>query len=294
MSFKEKIVFDAEAPEDTDNIGAYLRSADGTLLTHTTVGDVEALDVYLANTSIAVTATDLDIRDLTHATDSISIGDGTETLAINADGSINVVAEDASNYAEDEAHTSGDVGKFVLAVRKDTEGALAGTDGDYAPLQVDALGRLRVAADIDVATGFEKIEDTAHADAAVGAFILSVREDELAESTSAEGDYQAFKTDALGRLYTNATHQTMAFDAVEIDDAEATDLAATDLENRKKIIIQNVGTVPVYIGDDSVTAATGLRLSGGGVLELEVGPGVDLHAIAPSGKDGLVRIMELA
>jgi len=36
---------------------------------------------------------DLDIRDLTHASDSIKIGDGTDFLAINADGSINTKTE---------------------------------------------------------------------------------------------------------------------------------------------------------------------------------------------------------
>jgi len=42
--------------------------------------------------------------------------------------------------AEDAQHTSGDVGVQVLAVRNDTLAALATTDGDYAPLQVDAAG----------------------------------------------------------------------------------------------------------------------------------------------------------
>lgn len=41
-----------------------------------------------------VTATNLDIRDLTHATDSVKIGDGTDFLAVNADGSINVVPQE--------------------------------------------------------------------------------------------------------------------------------------------------------------------------------------------------------
>ena len=41
--------------------------------------------------SITVDAVDLDIRDLSDATDSVSIGDGTDTLAVNSDGSINVV-----------------------------------------------------------------------------------------------------------------------------------------------------------------------------------------------------------
>ncbi len=46
--------------------------------------------------------------------------------------------------SEDAAHASGDSGAFVLAVRQDTASALAGTSGDYAPLEVDSLGRLHV------------------------------------------------------------------------------------------------------------------------------------------------------
>lgn len=44
----------------------------------------------ITNSSFAVTATNLDIRDLTHVSDSVKIGDGTDFLAVNGDGSINV------------------------------------------------------------------------------------------------------------------------------------------------------------------------------------------------------------
>lgn len=40
--------------------------------------------------SITVDATDLDIRDLSASQDNVAISDGTDTLAINADGSINI------------------------------------------------------------------------------------------------------------------------------------------------------------------------------------------------------------
>ena len=59
--------------------------------------DVSGSEVSLDATTLAalenitVSATDLDIRDLTHASDSVKIGDGTDFLAINTDGSINVV-----------------------------------------------------------------------------------------------------------------------------------------------------------------------------------------------------------
>ncbi len=45
--------------------------------------------------------------------------------------------------AEDEAHTSGDTGLVMMAVRQATPADLSGTDGDYEPLQVDN-GRLWV------------------------------------------------------------------------------------------------------------------------------------------------------
>lgn len=48
------------------------------------------------------------------------------------------------SHAEDAAHVSGDSGVMSLAVRNDTAGSLADTDGDYAPLQVDSVGDLRV------------------------------------------------------------------------------------------------------------------------------------------------------
>ena len=41
--------------------------------------------------------------------------------------------------AEDAAHSSGDVGVMSLAVRNDTLAALAGTEGDYAPVSYTHL-----------------------------------------------------------------------------------------------------------------------------------------------------------
>lgn len=135
-----KLVFDTSNMPDSANVGAYLRSADGTLLTHTDVGGKKALDVRVAeginvevdlshtddsvrlgdgtnfltsttvgadvgldvnliNASIAVTATNLDIRDLDAAQDNVAISDGTDTLAINTDGSINTKPAGASSAA---------------------------------------------------------------------------------------------------------------------------------------------------------------------------------------------------
>jgi hypothetical protein len=64
--------------------------------------DVTGSSVELGATTLAaletitVTATDLDIRDLTHVSDSVKIGDGTDFLAVNTDGSINVNISDST------------------------------------------------------------------------------------------------------------------------------------------------------------------------------------------------------
>lgn len=50
----------------------------GTALTSTLISGMQSLDVNIANASVVVSATDLDIRDLAHTQDSVSLGDGTD------------------------------------------------------------------------------------------------------------------------------------------------------------------------------------------------------------------------
>jgi len=89
---------------DLDHADDSVRLGDGTTLTTVTSnGGKDGLDVNLINTSIAVTATDLDIRDLSASQDNVAISDGTDTLAINADGSINV--NFSSSVGDDDPYT---------------------------------------------------------------------------------------------------------------------------------------------------------------------------------------------
>ena len=68
------------------------------------------------------------------------------TFAVQVDGDALTALQLIDNIvqAEDAIHGSGDSGVMALAVRNDTLAALAGTDGDYAPLQVNADGALFV------------------------------------------------------------------------------------------------------------------------------------------------------
>ena len=210
-----------------DNTGAYLRSADGTLLTSTTDNAKERLDV--------------------------STG--------------------AEHY-EGTAHTAGDKGSMALAVDD---------QGNYAPLKVNADGELLV--DVTVTTGSDKTEDNTHTSGDVGSYVLSVREDLLTVSTSASGDYQSFKTDDKGALWTNVYKQAPSTNnswSVTQTNVTATAVTvAAALTDRKSILIQNVGLRPVYLGiSAAVTAANGIRLSGGAALELDLAAGVGIFAIS--------------
>ena len=92
----------------------------------------------------------------------VQIASGADTAAITGTGLDVNIAGDAvgigggTQYDEDTAHTTGDTGTMSLAVRNDVLAALAGTDGDYAPFQVNAAGALYVqegsALDVSAAT----------------------------------------------------------------------------------------------------------------------------------------------
>ncbi len=106
-----------------------------------------------------------------------------------------------SSRLEDSAHTTGNVGQFVLAVRNDTPSALAGTNGDYIPFTTDSTGRLYVN------TNQSKVEDTPHVTGDTGAFMLAVRNDTASALAGTNGDYIPLTTDNAGRLYVNCnTH----------------------------------------------------------------------------------------
>jgi len=80
-----------------DNV-IFTQLSDGTAAIGVTSG---ALDVNVSNVSIAVTASDLDIRDLTHVSDSVKVGDGTDFLAVATDGSIAVTDNNTTLSVDD-------------------------------------------------------------------------------------------------------------------------------------------------------------------------------------------------
>lgn len=122
---------------------------------------------------------------------------------------VNVVAGSSSStqYAEDTAHNAGDTGTMTLAVRKDSAGTLAGTDGDYAPLQLDSNGALRVTGG-GGSGGTQYAGDDALGATPTGNVAIAQRDDALSTLTPIEGDAVPHRVDSEGALWTRDKNLT--------------------------------------------------------------------------------------
>jgi len=135
------------AAETTKVIGTVNIAAAQTIATVTTVGAVTAITNALPAGTNAI--------GKLAANTGVDIGDVDVTSVIPGTGATSL------GKAEDAAHTSGDTGVMALAVRRDADTTLADTTGDYAPLQVNAAGSLKVAITSGAGSGGTSIADAA-------------------------------------------------------------------------------------------------------------------------------------
>lgn len=165
------------------------------------------------------------------------IGAGTEagvlrvTVANDSTGVIGVTSvvpgTDATNLgkAEDAAHSSADVGVMALAVRRDANTTLVDTTGDYAPIQVDANGNLKVAVITGGGSGGTSATDDAAFTAASGSGtpIMGFVTSDAVDS----GDVGVVGMTAARAMKTVVTDSAGAVIDPQVDDAAFT--AATSL-----------------------------------------------------------------
>lgn len=101
-------------------------------------------------------------------------------------------------YAEDSAHTSGDVGQFMLAVRNNGAATtFTGANADYSPLACNGNGALYVEEQYTT----RATEDAAETAGGLLTMIGSVRRDVPASSANTTGDNATLNTDARGALW---------------------------------------------------------------------------------------------
>lgn len=102
--------------------------------------------------------------------------------------------------AEDAASADADVGVPAMAIQNTTPADTAGTDGDYAMLQMKN-GRLWTSTTVPAAaTSIGKAEDVASADADVGVPAMMIRQATPANTSGTDGDYEMLRGNA-GKLW---------------------------------------------------------------------------------------------
>ena len=247
------------------------------------------------DTGIAILA----VRDDALSTLTPAEGDYSN-LHVNSTGALHVTGGGGgTQYAEDASHTTGDTGTLALVVRNDTLAALAGTDGDYSSLQVNASGALyvEVAAgtnaigklsansgvdigDVDVtsivpltgATNLGKAVDSVAGATDTGIAILAVRDDTPSTLTPAEGDYANLKVDEIGSLYTHPTN------IVSTVNSTTSTLAADASFTGTAEIVSNYTSFTLNVTSDVNSAKNGLCIqfsSDGTNWDIDVGYTID-------------------
>ena len=84
------------------------------------------------------------------------------------------------------------------------------------------LNTAETALQVDIVSGSEYAEDSAHTDADTGNFILGVRNDTLAALGGTDGDYVPFQMNSSGALFVEVSSSS-GDDSIYVDDADWTD-----------------------------------------------------------------------
>jgi hypothetical protein len=268
MFAKTQLVFDVSAPTEGDKVGAYVLSSSGQAISST-------------GTSLDVNVTSAINVSVDHANDSIKIGDGTDFLAINNDGSLNAVVtatdldiRDLSNATDSvTAHQGGSWTVTATA-----------TDFDIRDL-THASDSIKVGDGTD----FLAINNDGSINATVTATNLDIRD--LAFASDSVTAHQG------GSWTVTANDAALANTAIENTQKNTTTtsaaLLASQLANRKYLYVQNNSGAAIYLGKSGVTTADGIVLSPSAIAEFRLGPAVSMHSVTASGTRD-TRIMELS
>lgn len=159
----------------------------------------------------------------------------------------------AADKTEDAAHASGDVGTLALGVRNDAGTTLVDTDADYAPLQVDADGKLVVTT---ATPNTQYAEDSVHSSGDTGNLALVIVNDSP-DAMAAEGDRSVLITDAESRLHTASLLVDSAGAALTLA-ADATHDSAAASSGPQAIgvaVVHGANPTAVSAGGDAVRLA---------------------------------------
>lgn len=263
----------------------------------------------------------ISLDTISAALHDIKISDGTNTLAVNADGSVNI--KDGGSSITVDA-TDLDIRNLVFA---DDKVDVTGSTVELGATSLAALENITVSAtDLDIRNlvfANDKV-DVSGSTVDLGATTLAALENITVSATDFDIRDLAFATDKVDVSGSSVTvsatdldirNLVFATDKVDVSGSSvlttpdaydswkasnqtvtttASQIAATALSGRLNMIIQNLGSNDIYIGTtNAVTTATGTKIPKGSSMEMGFGAGASVYAIASSGTAD-VRVAEFA
>lgn len=241
----------------------------------------QAMDVNLVN-DLTISATDLDIRDLDASQDNVAISDGSDILAINGDGSINITDNGGSLTVD----------AVDLDIR-DLSFATDSVDVSGSEVSLDAA----TLAALETITVLQGTSPWVIGDGG-GSLTVDAVDLDIRDLTAASDSVAAWLSDGSGNAIgsTGGSLDVNVTNSIDVDDGIA-DTAikqvaevvgtssgqivdgADELASRKYLFIYNNSNRDAFIGDSGVSAANGFPIPAGSILETRIGPAVDVHMI---------------
>lgn len=223
--------------------------------------------------NVVSTATDLDIRDLTHVSDSVSIGDGTEIASVNASNELNVRDDDSNTTL------SAINGKLVdgndigdVTVNNAAGASAVNIQDGGNSITVDAV-------DLDIRDLDASNDNIAISDGVTEVGVTLSNELKVNDSDG---------NDLLTDIEDNTSPRSTANYALVgvTNTATALNVSGTNLVGRKSITIQPKGST-IYVGfDNTVTSGnngTGIKVSSGSVITFPYDDTITIYAIKSGG-----------
>jgi hypothetical protein len=253
----------------------------------------------------------LDQIVLSHVTDSIQIGDGTDLLAINGDGSLNAVVSATDLDIRDLSHLQDSVqlgdgtnlvdiavgdaagavatnGLYMMGIRQDAGGSPVSADGDFHPFVFNGDGELKVAADLTSDTADDAVD--AGNPIKVGGRGVSG----ALTALSASGDRYHLLGDLYRRTWVNTSYNIGMNTVAASVTTTAAEVLGTPLAGRRSVTIQNKGVQSVFLVESGATAKTdGIEIPKNSSATFELGEDINIFLVADSGTQD-VRLLELA
>jgi hypothetical protein len=250
-----------------DGVEGLLTTIDGDTGTLAVTGggtEAGALRVTIASDSTGVVSIDDNGAAITvDGTVTANLAAGTNNIGdVDVLSVVPGTAATSLGKAEDAAHTTGDVGVMSLAVRLDSAASFADTDGDYAPLQLDSAGALRVTGG---GGGTEYVVDAAAPAAPTGSAGLMERDDALSALTEVEGDWTNMRANANGALWVKPDGDVTIADGGNTITVDGT-VAVTGVSTaaNQTTIIGHVDGIEALLGTIDADTST-CRLSAAGL-----------------------------